>query len=68
VGLELEAVGGESVGLYNFRASPQILHVDIRDHLWVGEVRAGVGVAEADAAFAEECAHGAVPDQDPRRE
>ena len=38
VGLELETVGGESVGLYGVSARPQILHVDIRDHLWVGEV------------------------------
>ena len=44
VGLQLETVGGESVGLYGVGASPQIIHVDIRDHLRVGEVRAGVGV------------------------
>jgi hypothetical protein len=66
VGLQLETVGGESVGLYGVGASPQILHMDIRDHLWVGEVRTGVGVA--DAAFAEQRAHGTVPDQDSRLE
>ena len=68
VGLELETVGGEGVGLYDVSAGPQVLHVDVRDHARVGEVRAGVGVAEADAAFAEQRANGAVPDQDPRRE
>src|SRR5215212_8094845 len=45
--LQLETVGGESVGLYGVSACPQILHVDIRDHLRVGEVRAGVGMADA---------------------
>src|ERR687890_2505209 len=35
--LQLETVGGESVGLYGVSACPQILHVNIRDHLRVRE-------------------------------
>ena len=65
VGFELEAVGGERVGLYDVCAGPQVFLVDLRDHLGVGEVGAGVGVAEADAAFSQQRADGSVPDQDP---
>src|ERR687893_86240 len=65
VDLELEAVGGEGISLDHGRAGPDVLLVDAGDHLGVGDVRAGVGVAEADAALGEEGAHGAVPDQDP---
>jgi hypothetical protein len=66
VDLELEAVRGEGVRLDHAGPGPDVLLVDAGDHLGVGDVRAGVGVAEADAAFGEERAHRAVPDQDPR--
>jgi hypothetical protein len=68
VGLQLETVGGEGVSLDDVRACPQVFLVDRLDHLGVGEVRAGVGMAEADSPFAKQRAHGAVPDQDPRIE
>ena len=65
VDFELEAVGGEGVGLYDVSTGPQVFFVDLGDHLGVGEVSPGVGVAETDAAFSQQRAHGAVPDQDP---
>ena len=45
-------------------ARAQVLFVYAGDHLGVGEVSPGVGVAETDAALAQERAHGAVPNED----
>src|SRR5918998_1495746 len=64
VGPPLESVGGEGVRLDHAGARPDVLLVDAGYHLGVGDVGAGVGVAEADAALREERAQRAVPDQD----